>query len=79
MKNEKELREHGCNLPINDFKDCLVELMHNLYRAFTIDRLVQNPYIAIDYCNVVRKKVACSALPDEFILRCLMNRRKNAG
>lgn len=77
MRIATELKKQGCHLPVDQFADRLVEILHNFYRAYTVDRLVQDPDEAKQYCNRVRLQLSCDGLMNTLILRCLMNRRKS--
>lgn len=72
---EKELVELGIEMNVDQFKDLLVELkaVHSI--QWTIDDLVQHPDEAKEYCSLVCSRLGKS-VPDDFILRRLMNLRK---
>lgn len=74
---EERLQSNGCGLPIGEFVDQLVEVLTQNYRTWSVDELVLHPDEAKNFCNVARRESGFQDLPDDLILRCLMNRRKN--
>lgn len=77
MSLANDLFNNGCHIPIEEFKDTLVDILHNEYRNYTVDELLLHPHDAIDYCDKVKHHTGCQGLPEQLILRCLMSRRKN--
>lgn len=73
----RTLAEHGIEEDPDRFVDRLVELFQGLYPAFTIDELLVRPREALRYCDAVRSHAQNYDLPDDMILRPLLNRRKN--
>lgn len=71
----QELRSHGYLADPESFRETLVDVMFNGYGSWTIDDLLCHPEDALEYCRVVRQLTG-SNLPDEFILKTLLNIRK---
>lgn len=59
-----------------ELTDRLAELMFNLYPAFTVDELLLRPREAVRFCDAARQQTGYFDLPDDVILRALLNRRK---
>jgi hypothetical protein len=79
-----KLATFGIEMDEDQFRGMLVELFHNLYRAIpSVDELLVRPREAIRYCDRVRDHLAGTGedaafdLPDEVILRTLLNQRKH--
>jgi len=70
------LADYGIDDDPEAFKDGLVDLFHGLYPAFTVDELLVRPREALRYCDAVRDKHRNYDLPDDLVLRSLLNRRK---
>lgn len=70
--------EFGVELSRNDLMDLMVEEFNLTYRdTWTIDELLVHPREAVRFCDDVRRKHQFYDLPDDIILRCIINRRKN--
>ena len=70
--------EFGVNLNKEDFIDQMVEDFNDTYRGtWTIDELVLHPSEAITFCAEVKRKHQYFDVPDDIILRVIMQRRKN--
>jgi transcriptional regulator with XRE-family HTH domain len=76
-KLEIELEECHCDLSPDDFRDLIIERKHDTSPAWTIDELVCHPDEAKEYCNVIRTATGCPTMPDDLILRTLMNVRRS--
>jgi len=76
---EDRLVASGCNLPLNQFQDSLIDVLNEMFRAWSVDELLLHPREEMEYCSVVRRKLECHDLPDELILRCALHRRKHPG
>lgn len=71
-------RDYGVDMEREDFVDALVEAFGETYRGqWTIDELVLHPREALDFCDRVRRARGWFIVPDDVILRPIMNRRKN--
>lgn len=78
-----DLSKFGITMDTETFKDLLVETFQTQYRAIpNVDELVLRPQIAIRYCDGIRDQLSARGegeaydLPDDVILRTLMNKRK---
>lgn len=61
-----------------DVVDALVEEFNAVYRGtWTVDELVLHPREALRFCDDRRRRHGWFDLPDDVLLRWLMNRRKN--
>lgn len=74
-----ELKAIGCEMPADEFRDLLMELHAVLYPSWSIDELVCHPQEALEYAIIIRRRAKCSYLPDDLILRSLMNCRRRAA
>lgn len=77
------LKNFGIKMAEQPFKEMLADTMHAHYRAIeSIDELLVRPREAIRYCDRVRDQLATAGeseaydLPDDVILRTLLNMRK---
>jgi hypothetical protein len=71
------LIENGCSIPLADFQNQLAAIMAEMYRTWSVDELLLHPSEGLEFCAVVRRQTNCRDLPEDLILRCLLNRRKN--
>ncbi len=70
--------EFGVNLSREDFGDEMVSDFAATYRdAWTVDELLLHPREAVRFCDDVRRQHGYHDLPDDIILRMIINRRKN--
>ena len=70
--------EFGVALGKEQFVDQMVEDFNLTYRGtWTIDELLLHPGEASVFCGDVRRKHHYFDLPDDIILRVIMNARKN--
>lgn len=74
----KSLEALGCQMQAPDFRDLVVELHAILHPAWTIDELVCHPSAALEFCRHVCER-ARFFLPEDLILRTLMNSRRTGG
>jgi hypothetical protein len=72
------LADFGIDLGPEEFVDLLADMMAQLYPAFTIDELLVRPREALRFCDAARQRLDCYDLPDDVILRALLNRRKSS-
>lgn len=70
-------RDFGVDLDREQFDDLMVEEFHNTIRGWTIDELLLRPRNALQFCDGVRAKHGWLDLPDDAILRVILQRRKN--
>ena len=72
--------QFGVSLDRMTFTDQMVDEFNTIYRGgWTIDELCLHPDEAKHFCVEVRRKFAYYDLPDDIILRSIMNRRKRPG
>jgi len=77
-RNTFQLQAFGVDLDKDEFIDQMVEDLNVTYRGnLTIDELLLHPREAICFCDGVRHKHNYFDLPDDIILRAILNRRKN--
>ena len=70
--------DFGINLSKEEFIDQMVEEFGSIYRGqCTIDELLLHPREAAQFCADVRRKHAFFDLPDDIILRVILQRRKS--
>jgi hypothetical protein len=79
-----KLKNFGINMDEEQFKQLLADTFHGHYRAFpSVDELLVRPREAIRYCDRIRDQMfsngedAAIDLPDDVILRTLLNLRKH--
>lgn len=71
-------KDFGVEMERDEFVDLLVEEFGaSYYGQWTVDELVLHPREAMNFCDTVRRKMGWLLVPDDIILRPLMNRRKN--
>lgn len=69
--------EFGVSLSKEEFIDQMVDTFNAVYRdMWTIDELCLHPTEAARFCGEVRHKFGYYDLPDDIILRVVMQRRK---
>lgn len=68
---------YGFDGPIEAFDEVVVDLFHGSYPAFSVDELLVRPREGVRFCDAVRTKLGNYDVPDDLILRRLLNRRKN--
>lgn len=69
--------DFGINMERTDFIDQMVGDFGETYRGqWTVDELCLHPREAMRFCDDVRRKHGYYDLPDDIILRCVMNARK---
>jgi hypothetical protein len=72
----KTLEEYGIEGDPEQFVDKLVEMLHNTYPAYTVDELLLRPREALRFCDSVRQSINNYDVPDDVLLRPILNRRK---
>ena len=71
-------QDFGVNMDRNEFDDLLVDAFNSTYRGqWTIDELCLHPNEALQFCNGIKRQHGWFDLPDDIILRTIMNRRKH--
>ena len=70
--------EFGIEMKREEFIDLMVDDFSTIYRGqWTIDELLLHPREAAMFCDDIRRKHGFFDLPDDIILRSILNRRKN--
>ena len=70
--------DFGVEIPKDDFIDQMVETVSTIYRdTWTVDELLLHPREAMKFCDDIRRQFGYYDVPDDIILRVIMNRRKN--
>jgi hypothetical protein len=71
-------RDFGVDMEKEDFIDRMCEEFNNTYRGqMSVDELLLHPREALVFCDGVRRTLGNFDLPDDIILRSVMQRRKN--
>src|SRR4051812_43318607 len=70
-----ELLAYGCDMEPSAFEELLGETHADLFPAWTDEELADHLRNALDFCNVIRRKLK-SDIPDDLIMRSLRNMRK---
>jgi hypothetical protein len=60
------------------FGDIVLGTFNRMYPTLTDEKMMCNPARAHAFCDVIREAIASPDVPDETILQCLINRRKNS-
>ena len=76
---ESELREFGHAGDPEVFRKILVETLAREYPGWSDDNLLDSPVDASDYCVTVQDAIGNWRIPDDLILRTLINTRKGGG
>lgn len=74
-----ELKDCGCQADSDVFRELVRELHSVMHPAWTDEELLYHPDDAKAFCGVVRRRAGSPGLPDDLILRTLVNRRKRNG
>lgn len=70
--------QFGINLPKNDFVDQMVNDFNEAYGdSISLDELLLHPQEAMAFCLEVKRRHRYFDLPDDIILRSIMNARKH--
>jgi hypothetical protein len=70
--------DFGIEMAKEDFIDQLVDDFNDAYRGgWSVDEMLLHPREAMNFCDLVRRKHGYYDLPDDIILRVVMQRRKN--
>ncbi|MGC1275999.1 MAG: hypothetical protein WBC44_20020 [Planctomycetaceae bacterium] len=70
--------DFGVDMEKSAFIDALVEDFHGIYRdTWSVDELCLHPREAMAFCDGVRRQRGWFDVPDDIILRSIMQRRKN--
>ena len=76
-KPEDELKDCDCAMDPGMFRDPLQERKQATSPTWSVDELVRHPDDAKRYCDDIRPATGCGKLPDDMILRTLMNIRRS--
>jgi hypothetical protein len=68
--------EYGVELNLADFKRMMWSEFGSKYAQWTVEDLLVNPREGICFCDHIRKTHGYYELPDNIILKTLLNRRK---
>jgi hypothetical protein len=79
VKLTEHLKAAGWDRDADSFRDALVDIFAEMFRAWTDEELLFNPREAIQFCNVARSRLRTKDLPDHVILRTLVNVRKRGN
>lgn len=75
-----DLKTFGVSMEKKEFEDRMVEEFGNFSRgAWTLDEMLLRPANALRFCQDVRSKYGWMDLPDDVILRTIINARKYKG
>jgi hypothetical protein len=69
--------EYGIDLTKDVLVDLLIDEFNTTFKGMSIDEVCLRPKVALYFCDTVRQKHGFFDLPDDILLRCIMNRRKN--
>lgn len=81
-KTWESLRELGVRFSAEKFRDAITDEYNETIkpRGWSGDELCMHPYAAIEFCIAVRKRLKFQGIPEDLILRTLINiRRKGTG
>jgi hypothetical protein len=69
---------YGVELSKDDFVDRIAEAFNDTFKgSTTVDELLLHPRDAMEFCDSLRHRCGFSSVPDDVILRSLLQRRKN--
>lgn len=75
---EEELKSHGCEEPINQFRDIITDIFKKEFSQFSVDSIGHFPTEALAYVERVRReRKDFETLPEDVILKNLMFARKH--
>jgi hypothetical protein len=77
MRLQDELKEYGCEVEAQEFREVLADTFARMFRGWTDERMICDTPAARDFCNTVRRVVNCPGLPDVVINMNLLNMRKH--
>lgn len=71
-------QDYGVELSRQDFADRIADIFNDTFKGqTTIDELLLHPKDAMEFCEDLRRRSGFFQVPDDVILRALMQRRKN--
>jgi len=68
--------EFGIDLTKEALADVLVDEFNMTFKGMSVDEVCLRPKVALHFCDTVRQKHRFFDLPDDILLRLIMNRRK---
>ena len=72
-----EPRDYGVDMERDNFIDILCDAFADTYRGqWSLDELLLHPREALVFCDQIKRRLGAYDLPDDIILRAIMNRRK---
>ena len=72
--------EFGVGVSKDEFMDRIADTFNETFRgSLSVDELLLRPREAVRFCDSVRARHNWFDVPDDILLRSLMNRRKNPG
>ncbi|RTL03713.1 hypothetical protein EKK58_12175 [Candidatus Dependentiae bacterium] len=79
-KKKLEFSNFGLELPPEEITDLIIDHFNEAFRGgVTIDELLLHPRDAMCFCDAIRMKNGWMGLPDDLILRAILNRRKKGS
>jgi hypothetical protein len=77
-RNVFDPHDFGVDMTREEFIDAMVsEFADHMRGTMTIDEMLLRPRSSLFFCEKIRAKYAWHDLPDDIILRVILNRRKN--
>ena len=69
--------DFGVNMERDEFMDLMVDEFNRTFQdTLSFDEVVMRPRVALEFCNDVRSRHRFHDVPDDIILRSVLNRRK---
>lgn len=75
---KKSLAYYGCELSTIEFRRLLVDVKTATYPGMSDEDLTYTVVQVNDYCDAVRSRAGCPALPRTLILKALIGVRKRS-
>jgi hypothetical protein len=71
-------QDFDIELSRDEFVDRMADMFNEIYRGtLSVDELLLHPREAIRFCDEVRSRFGYYGVPDDVILRSVLQRRKN--
>ena len=71
------LKDYGCTATVEEFRAALITVKADHFAEWDLEELTYTRHQAEDFCKLVRQRLESPKLPRTFILRNLINCRKN--
>ena len=71
--------EFGIDLTKDVLADLLIDEFNSTFKGLSVDEVLLRPKVALFFCDSVRQKHRFFELPDDILLRLILNRRKAAN